>query len=74
MEVKCFIDNDTNMQDKTIHNIPVFSTDRMITGQSLIDAVIISIEGDHDVTIKNQLESLLDSRISVFSRKDVERA
>lgn len=67
-----FLDNNTNMQRNLIQGIEVQSPLWLKENYSQIDAIILSIESNNDVYVKEQLEILTqDKNIQILSWKDL---
>jgi glycosyltransferase involved in cell wall biosynthesis len=71
IEIVRFIDNDRKKQGQKIHDIEVVSSEWSSENKQDFDAVILSIEGDHDVKVKENLRQLIGDSIPVMSWKDL---
>lgn len=70
VHVECFLDNNDSMQGQKIQSINVYSPSWLVENASKIDAIIISIEGNHEEAIGNQIEQLCNGKkIDVYSWK-----
>jgi glycosyltransferase involved in cell wall biosynthesis len=67
VEVVCFLDNAQKF--KFSHGIPVYPSRFAETME--IDAILLSIEGDHDVKIRKALQDKLPESISVYTWKEI---
>lgn len=69
IQVKYFIDNNVNMQEKLMYGINVKSLNDI--EYESFQAVIVSIEGEHDKKVIEMIKDALPSIIYVFSWKDL---
>jgi Glycosyl transferases group 1 len=74
VEIKVFLDNNTEMHGKEFYGIEVCSPTWLLQHADEIDAVIVSIESDADVIVCKQLRKLVpDSNILITSWKELVR-
>lgn len=69
----CFLDNDKNKWGKTFNNVPVYKPGWLSQNGEAIDAVVVSIEGNHDTKAIKQIHELNDQPVMVISWKDLVR-
>jgi glycosyltransferase involved in cell wall biosynthesis len=73
-EVVCFLDNNPNMQQQTLKGLPIYPEEWLESNYKQLDAVILSIEGQHDAAIKARLEKMIDNHdVLILSWKDLAR-
>lgn len=73
-EVVCFLDNNQQMQHRTQQGIPVFPEEWLQTHFEKLDAVILSLEGQHDQAIKERLKQMTPNwKGLILSWKDLAR-
>ena len=68
--VAAFLDNDRERQGLTLHGIPILPPSWLREHADRIGAVIISIEGDHDEQIREQVRRLAPG-LGVYSWKEL---
>ena len=73
-EVICFLDNNSNMQRQTLKGLPVYPEEWLKSNHSQVDAVLLSVEGQHDTAIKERLGKMVDNNhLLILSWKDLAR-
>jgi len=73
IEVISFLDNNLEMQGKILCNLPVNSSSWLVQHTKEIDIVVVSIESESDVFVKEQLQKLTTDSAKVLSWKDLVR-
>lgn len=72
LNVLSFIDNQWNTKRLNNFPVPVYPEDWMFDADPKVEAIIVSIEGTHDVEIVRKLkEKFAEQNIAVFSWKDL---
>lgn len=72
--IVCFLDNNKNMYDRTIHNINICSPSILLKNPNTVDAVILSIESHRDIEVKKKLKELFKEQdIQILSWKELVR-
>ena len=71
IEIMCFLDNNKSIQNSKLNNITIYSPNWLTENYDEIDAVILSIEGKHDVEIKKQISCLINNKKPIFSWKEI---
>jgi glycosyltransferase involved in cell wall biosynthesis len=72
--ILCFLDNNPNMQQQTLKGLPIYPEEWLEFNYKQLDAVILSIEGQHDAAIKARLEKMIDNHdVLILSWKDLAR-
>lgn len=72
LHIVSFIDNRWSSNSKELFSTPVHHEDWILDAKQRIDAIIVSIEGDHDANIIQRLQSkVADKGIEVLSWKDL---
>lgn len=64
-----FLDNNVNMQGKRICGIPVESPGWLSANP--VDAVIVSVESNHDIEVMKQLRDITKGKLPIVSWKDL---
>lgn len=64
-----FIDSNVNMQGKKVGEIEIVSIESIKNKK--IDAILVSVEGDHDKKVIKQIKETVEEDIKVFSWKDL---
>jgi glycosyltransferase involved in cell wall biosynthesis len=74
INILCFLDNNLNMQQQTLKGLPIYPEEWLQSNHTQLDAVILSIEGQHDIAIKARLEKMIDNNaVLILSWKDLVR-
>jgi len=73
MRPKAFLDNHEDKQNKTLYGIPIKSVESLRDSNDVSNLVLLSIEGNHDLSVIYNLRQQLD-RISILSWKDIIRS
>jgi glycosyltransferase involved in cell wall biosynthesis len=66
-----FVDNDRKKQGRQIHDIEVVAPEWFTENRQDIDALILSIEGEHDEKVKEDLRRLMGDDFPIMSWKDL---
>lgn len=70
LTIECFIDNDINKKDKFINGIPILSKE-LFSFYDQVDAIVVSILGNHEKEIIKALTNDLDNEIKILSWKEL---
>jgi glycosyltransferase involved in cell wall biosynthesis len=74
INILCFLDNNLNMQQQTLKGLPIYPEEWLKSNYQQVDAVILSIEGQHDTAIKARLEKMIDNHdVLILLWKDLAR-
>jgi glycosyltransferase involved in cell wall biosynthesis len=74
ISIVCFLDNNPNMQQQTLKGLPIYPEEWLKSNYQQVDAVILTIEGQHDTAIKARLEKMIDNHdVVILSWKDLAR-
>ncbi|HUC92011.1 MAG TPA: glycosyltransferase family 2 protein [Paenibacillus sp.] len=71
VQVKCFIDNDARRQSFMLKDLPIYSTEWLQENQEDIDAVLVSVEGEHAQTIADNLREVLRGDVHIYTWKQL---
>ncbi|WPP42029.1 hypothetical protein SK066_03415 [Paenibacillus hunanensis] len=72
LHVVAFIDNKWSDKRKEQFEVPVYSEDWILNADLQIDAIIVSVEGDHDTQVVERLQNKFAEReLTVFSWKSL---
>lgn len=72
LSVVSFLDNNPQMQGQKLESLPVNSAQWLGAVDEPLDAVIMSIEGNHDVAVREQLSEIVRHRkTQIFSWKEL---
>lgn len=71
IEVLAFLDNNSSREGITMRGVTIFPPNWLQNNSEKIDAIILSIEGNYENEIKNQISSLISYPIPVFSWKEL---
>ncbi|MGG1518919.1 glycosyltransferase family 2 protein [Paenibacillus oryzisoli] len=71
VHVECFLDNNDAMQGQELQSVHVYSPKWLKENATKIDAIIISIEGNHEEAITQQIEQLCVEPMKVYSWKEL---
>jgi glycosyltransferase involved in cell wall biosynthesis len=74
INILCFLDNNLNMQQQTLKGLPIYPEEWLKSNYQQVDAVILSVEGQHDTVIKERLGKMVDNNhLLILSWKDLAR-
>lgn len=73
IELISYLDNNKSKQNTLIGNIPVNKPTWVAENNGLVDAVIVSIEGNHDKQVLQDLRKLSQGTFRVYSWKELLR-
>lgn len=72
IQVLSFLDNNSALYSTTIHSVPINNPNWLKENGDKIDAIVLTVEGNYDEAIKNQLmECCGDKEIPIYSWKEM---
>jgi glycosyltransferase involved in cell wall biosynthesis len=71
IKVECFLDNNPEVQNTKLMGVYVFSLEWLKQNYDTVDAIILSIKGEHDEEVKKQILQMLNYEKPVLSWKDL---
>jgi glycosyltransferase involved in cell wall biosynthesis len=71
LKVKCFLDNRCELHYTKLNNIIINPLDWLKENYTEVDAIVISIEGNHDIDIKKEIDDLIERKRPVLSWKQL---
>lgn len=71
IEVLCYLENNPEMQGKELCQLSVNSSSWLAQNKEAVDAVVISIESESDIIVKEQLQKITINDIKVLTWKEL---
>ena len=71
IDVVCFLDYNPVIQYQKFLNIDVFPPEWLCQNYQKIDAIVLSIEGNHDLKVKSGLSSMVKGKRPIYSWKEL---